>query len=45
LFWRLPLDPMAFAAGATLLTIACVGVALTAPNGAPPGPQRAEGQG
>jgi len=29
LFWRVPLDPMAFAAGATLLMVACVVVALT----------------
>lgn len=29
LFWRVPLDPMAFAAGATLLMVACVAVALT----------------
>lgn len=28
LFWRVPLDPMAFAAGATLLMVACVSVAL-----------------
>lgn len=45
LFWRVPLDPMAFAAGATLLTIASVSVALAAPNGAATVPHQAEGQG
>ncbi len=32
LFWRVPLDPMAFAAGATLLMFACVAVALKNPQ-------------
>jgi hypothetical protein len=32
LFWRVPLDPMAFAAGATLLMVACVVVALASPG-------------
>jgi len=44
LFWRVPLDPMAFAVGATLLMIACVVVALAAPPGSTL-EQRAEGQG
>jgi len=32
LFWRVPLDPMGFAVGATLLLVACVGVALSSPG-------------
>jgi hypothetical protein len=38
LFWRVPLDPMGFAAGATMLPLACLIVALraqTATTGAP----------
>ncbi len=42
LFWQVPLDPMAFAAGATLLMVACVVVALGSQNSATPEP---EGQG
>ncbi len=42
LFWKVPLDPMAFAAGATLLMVACVVVALGTQNGTAPEP---EGQG
>lgn len=41
LFWRVPLDPMAFAAGATLLMVACVWVALANP----PMPARVEERG
>ncbi len=33
LFWRVPLDPMGFAVGATLLLVACVGVALSSQGG------------
>ncbi len=40
LFWQVPLDPMAFAAGATLLMVACVVVALTSQHGAAPEPER-----
>lgn len=32
LFWRVPLDPLAFGVGATLLLIACVVAALRAPR-------------
>lgn len=42
LFWQVPLDPMAFAAGATLLMVACVAVALTSQTASAPEP---EGQG
>lgn len=40
LFWRVPLDPMGFAVGATVLLVACVVVALRSqstrsPQGAP----------
>jgi hypothetical protein len=40
LFWRVPLDPMAFAAGATLLMVACLVVALGGQQTAAPQPER-----
>ena len=43
LFWRIPLDPMAFATGATLLMIASVAVALRMPSAA--AVPQAEGRG
>ncbi len=32
LFWRVPLDPLAFGVGATLLLVACVATALRHPR-------------
>jgi hypothetical protein len=36
LFWRVPLDPLAFGIGATLLLVACVVSALRRPTAVEP---------